>query len=294
MQNKQESFIQTKPVVYTFPVRLCQPESTGSRYLPRFTEDTVLAFDLGRWLGNYITKNLTVIDKSAYQQGKVFYYHPRDSKLTYLCDVFYAKPAEVFKEFIHYRFFDYQYGPTIALLRRLDDTRFLAWMKADIVKEDGSIYWPGNLFDNIADISYEDTMVVSISDPEMPKDNVRTDIQLADPNVSFDDFERHLYRCQECQREEVIHIEKGYDFYNIMETEYPCARCKKESFTISSGDLIFRWADEENLWTPQVASIALDNGYCQDCKPYFESKIVDLIVECSFCGAIMVYDDNQV
>ncbi|GGG90109.1 hypothetical protein GCM10007415_25630 [Parapedobacter pyrenivorans] len=30
-------------------------------------------------------------------------------------------------------------------IRRLDDTRFLAWLTADIVKQDGHIHWPDNL-----------------------------------------------------------------------------------------------------------------------------------------------------
>ncbi len=283
-----------KPVVFNFPFHLHRYKLFGSRYLPWINEDIILAFDFGRWLNAYIAKNLPSIDKAAHRQGKFFYYHPRDGKLNPQYDEFYAKPDEVFKDFIHYRFFNYQYGPNVAFLRRLDDTRFLAWLTTDIVKKDGNIYWPSNLFDNLADILYINAIgedPTSNTGQERMNDTVDAEFQLSDPNVSFDAFEKHMYSCQECQIEEAVYIEKGFDFYNVMETEYPCARCKKESYRISSGDLIYRWREIE--WHPEVASIPLAMGYCLDCRPYFESNINQLLVECNICGTVMLHDTSK-
>lgn len=273
----------TKPVIYDFPIHLRMDEAVTSRYLPWFREDIILAFDFGRWLNTYIAKNLSSIDEAAHWQGKIFYYHPRDGTAAQLCVDFYAKGASVYHDYIHHYFFDDQYGPTVAFLRRLDASRFLAWLTEDIVKQDGQIHWPDNLFDDLADISYKSTIVEELTvntDLQMTKD--RVNIRLSDPNVSFGDFEKHVYCCGTCQSEEVIYIEKGYDFYNIMETEYPCGRCGKESAVVSSGDLIYRWNGDE--WHPEVASIPLAAGHCLDCKPYFESKVEELIVDCSSCG----------
>lgn len=138
-----------KPVIYDFPIHLRENESVSLRYLPWFREDIVLAFDIGRSLHTYIAKNLSSIDEAAHRQGKLFYYHLRDGASAQLCEAFYAKSDTVFKDFIRYYFFNDQYGPTVAFLRRLDDTRFLGWMTADIVKQDGHIHWPNNLFDPV-------------------------------------------------------------------------------------------------------------------------------------------------
>lgn len=143
-----------KPIIYDFPIHLRKDESVSSRYLSWFREDIILALDFGRWLQTYVAKNLSSIDETAHRQGTLFYYHPRDGAAAQLCADFYAKTESVFRDFIHYYFFNYQYGPSVAFLRRLDDTRFLAWLTADIVQQDGRIHWPDNLFDDLADISY--------------------------------------------------------------------------------------------------------------------------------------------
>lgn len=142
-----------KPIIYDFPIHLRKDESVNSRYLPWFREDIILAFDFSPCLHTYVAKNLSSIDEAAHRQGKLFYFHKRDGASAQLCEEFYTKTDTVFKNFIHCYFFNYQYGPSVAFLRRLDDTRSLAWLTADIVKQDGHIHWPSNLFDNLADIS---------------------------------------------------------------------------------------------------------------------------------------------
>lgn len=270
------------PVIYELPFHLRENGSAGSRYLPWFREDIVLAFDFGRWLQSYLEKNLSSIDEAAYRQGKLFYYHRRDGAPVLLCKEFYAKTAAVYKDYIHRYFFNYQYGPTIAFIRRFDNTRFLGWHTTDIVKQDGQIHWPDNLFDDLRDISYKNAIgerTAVDADPQTA--NERTSPQLSDPNASLNDFEKHVFCCNTCQREETIYIEKGCNFYNIMETEYPCGRCGKESAVISSGDFIYRWDGDE--WHPEVACIPLASGYCLDCRPFFESRVSDLMLECR-CG----------
>lgn len=268
------------PAVYQFPAHCLNLASEGNRYLPWFTEDIVLAFDVGRWLDSHINENLNQIDTAAHQHGYIFYYHPRDNKSRHISDDFYYKPMDVFKEFIHDHFFEI-YGSPAAFIRRLDDSRFLGWLKSDIVMENGSINWPTSLFDPPNDISFTDAPIYDLSfNPSQDLHN------LPDPNVWLDDFERHMYYCPACKIEEAVYIEKGYDFYNIQETEYRCSRCKKESFTISSGDIIFRWDNDENQWMPQVSHISIEKGFCGDCKPFFESRMSDLIIECKRCGEI--------
>jgi len=169
----------------------------------------------------------------------------------------------------------------------------LAWLTEDIVKQDGHIHWPDNLFDNLTDISYISALELENggnNNQQLAKDRLNADIQLSDPNVSFDEFEKHVFCCDTCQSKEAIYIGKGYDFYHIMEAEYPCCRCGKESAVISSGDFIYRWNGSE--WHPEVANIPLASGYCLDCRPYFQSKVENLMVECRCCGQIKETQKN--
>ena len=122
---------------------------------------------------------------------------------------------------ISYYLFNDRYTESVCLVRRLDDSHFVGWLKNDIVKSSTEISLPKELYSELgrADdykhaTTWEDAEA-TLREEVAPSPNHTEPDPYNDQHVHY--FEQFSCYCENCRKSDIYKISKVIDFYNIME-----------------------------------------------------------------------------
>lgn len=286
------------PILYRINYGSIKPsDRPGERLLPWFTDKLILCFWTGNWMRTYLNKHIEEIKLEAELKGFRFFWI-EDANIGEFADlpIVSDHPTLTLNDQISYYLFDDRYTENVCLVRRLDNRHFVGWLKSDIVKSSMDIRLPKELYDELGHpedykpaITWEE--IETISEEETASSPSRTD---PDPNNDLHDhyFQQFSCYCETCGKTDTYKIPKDVDFYNIMESEARCARCKKDSRVISSGAIGYYLSSAYGGWHPRCVEIPSGTGYCEKCKPFYISDVGNLELRCD-CGRIMIKQDDS-
>lgn len=281
-----------KPILYRINYGSVEPsDKPGERLLPWFTDKLIICFWTGNWMREYLSRHIEELKLEAELNGFRFLWI-EDANITEFADLpIVNHPTFTMNDAISYYLFNDRYTENVCLVRRLDDRHFVGWLKGDLVKSSTDIRLPKELYEELGyPVDYRSATtweeIEAASKEKIATSSTRTD---PDPNNDLHDhcFQQFSVQCEQCHHVDFYKFDKQPDFYNSMDAEMKCARCKKDSYYVCSGDLGYYLDMESGVWELFGASISSGTGCCEDCKPYYVSDIKNLEFRCGNCGGIM-------
>lgn len=165
----------------------------------------------------------------------------------------------------------------------MDDDYFIGWDYLDIVKSSVDITFPPTLYEKLRpameygppEALFRTHTSIKTEEKELLSTNFSPDPDNDEHDLYFEQFS---CQCEKCGTVDFYKIPKELDFYDIMESEIRCARCKKDSWVISSGTIGYYLSSGYGGWHPCSVEIPSGTGYCEECKPYYVSDVESLDV----------------
>lgn len=282
-----------KPVLYKIVAKDITPsERLYKRNLSWFNDNLIICclYNSNNWMGRYVSKYLDEIKLAAKHKGFLFFWTDDPNMEEYkdlpiVIDPIYSVQSQI----EHYLFCDQ--GVRQGIFRRLDDDHFIGWDYKDMVKSSVDITLPPVLYEKLGSVKEygptEDLFgthhPINTKEEEFLPTNFSPDPNNDEHDHYFDQFS---CQCERCGTVDFYKMPKELDFYDIMESEIPCARCKKDSWTISSGTIGYYLNPEYGGWHLCSVEILKGTGFCEVCKPYYVSDIENLEFRCN-CGGTM-------
>lgn len=265
---------------------------------PWIQDNFVFFFQIGKRVvyEKLIEDNIEGIESLAQHSGLKFIYYKHliqnkesfnlDSSENLLFKSMISMTEDEYYFEIDWQIFTYQALDSVYLIRKLDENHFIAWGE-DAFKNDGKdISFPFECLLPLNDIIIGENCKIPYRETTFEHKPLKT------PTTNPELFFKEEYECVGCKHKSIIFISKGYDFYNICNSDSYCSNCKGIKDTICSGDLIFRsdWPECDNdPWQLQCCYINEDLGLCEECKPHFNKDFKDLKPACPKCEGTMVY-----
>lgn len=259
---------------------------------PWFTKDMIIC-QLNynnNWMRAYLKTNLKQIKSEAQAKGYRFVWTEDPDVLDEFGNISVTSNADVATYDILDEDLFYLQGCPSGIYKRVDNDHFVVWYYKDMVHSAVDIDLPATLFDKCRSAEYYGEPVDLLQQRGNTNENnyeSSDDFHLDPINRAHDQYFHNLVAsCEKCDAKNMYKIPKAVDFYNVMESETCCARCKKDSWTISAGDLGYYFVPKDKEWQLCSFEIPKGTGYCEDCRPYYKSKVEDLVLKCR-CGVII-------